>query len=158
MAIVKVQSNARCLVLFNERELAQYKIEARAVKYNRKVFVNFALPYMKWKGHDRRCAEDVIEALKLVGKWQAGLQEKQTGFNAHAHNPTIFRDNGLTDQKVRFPVFANHSEPHVQYIRDADGYGEWNVMGFYFNDDLPSVRAYVAALSALVDKVFEELR
>ena len=35
MAIIKVQTNARCLVLFSERELAQYKIEARAVKSNR---------------------------------------------------------------------------------------------------------------------------
>lgn len=157
MAIAKVQTNVRCLVLFNERELAGYRIEARAVRYNRRIFVNFSLPYMKWQSHERRCAVDVIEGLKLVGKWQAGLQEKQTGFNAHAHKPTIFRNNGLADQKVRFPVFANHSVPHVQFVRGEDGYAEWNVMGFYFNDDLPSVRAYVAAISALVDAVFEEL-
>ncbi len=148
MAITKVNTATRCVVAFQERELAGYRwLEAGVVKWQNKKCVNFALPFITWQGHDLRVARDLSDALKKVGNFQAKIKGTRANWNAHAHEPTILRED-----KIRVPVYANHSEPYVQAER-VDGYVKWSVQGHYFNDDLPSVVAYVAAVTKLVELV-----
>lgn len=158
MARIK-QSNEKkgIYVQFQERELRQYDgIRATVVFSRGKPFVNFNLPYITWQGHDKRVCSELIDALKMVGNFSAKVTGKNAGgWNGHAHPATIDRNNGLTDQKVRFPVFKYHSDPHVQFLTGQDPSGEtyieWNIDGHYFNDDIPAIRAYVAALTDLQD-------
>lgn len=148
MAIIKINNLKRIVVNFQEEELRPYiGIEARVTTWQKKNFVNFALPFITWQGHDLRVARDLIDALQKVGNFAAKVKGARAGWNAHAHEPTILRED-----KIRVPVYANHSEPYVQVER-VDGFVKWTVQGHYFNDDLPSVVAYVAALSKLVELV-----
>lgn len=148
MAIIKVNTATRCVVAFQERELSVYRwLEAGVVKWQKKSFVNFASPFITWQGHDLRCAVDLIDALKKIGNFAAKIKGTRAGWNAHAHEPTINRSD-----KIRVPVYANHSEPFVQVER-LDGVVKWTVQGHYFNDDLPSAVAYVAAITKLVELV-----
>lgn len=150
MAKVIASNDGRFQAVFSEREFSKYNpIRAQVVKYQKRVFVNWSLPLMTWDGHDVRCVEDILDMLKKIGNWQGRLQDKQPLFGGHAHKPTILRDNGLHDQKVRFPVFAKQSAPYVQWVRNDDEGSRWLVHGFSFNDDIPSIGAYFAAITKL---------
>jgi len=148
MAIVKIQNQKLIRAAFQEKELAPYKyLDATFVKWQKKTFCNMALPFITWQGHDLRVATELISALKMIGNYAAKMKDVgRPGWNGHAHPLTI-----NTDTKKRVPVYKNHSEPHVQVERLADGYVKWSVQGHYFNDDLPSMAAYVAALTKLIE-------
>ena len=150
--MAQIISNQKNLfrIQFSEMELAPYGvITVSTVKRGPRVFVNWALPLLTWDSHDARCADDILDALKKIGNWQGKLQDRQPKYGGHSHKPTILRDNGLKDQKIRFPVFAKQSEPYVQWVRDTEQGSRWLVHGFTFNDDLPSLGAYFAALTKL---------
>lgn len=150
MARIVANNKNRIGVRFSERTLADYGvISAYSVKYGKRLFVNWTLPLLMWNSHDGRCVEDVLDLLKKIGNWQGALQDRQPKYGGHAHKPTILRDNGLQDQKIRFPVFAKQSAPYVQWVRNEDEGSRWLVHGFAFNDDLPSLGAYFAALTKL---------
>lgn len=152
MAKVLVSNQYRLSVAFSEKTLAVYgPVQATVTKYAKRLFVNWALPLLTWDDHDVRCAEDAIDLIRKFGIWQGRLQDKQPRFNAHAPEPTILRDEGLNDQKIRYPVFMKQSAPYVQWTRDADG-ARWLVQGFSFNDDLPSVGAYFSAMTKLKEQ------
>lgn len=150
MAKIKVSTKKKIVVAFQERELRNYPlIQATIVAHQDAVFVDFALPYLTWQGHDRRVVEDIIDLLKKIGNYSARAKGNQSaGWKASTHKPTI-----STTNKIRIPVYARHSEPYVQAERGADGFVKWSVMGHAFNDDLPSVAAYVAALTRLMTEV-----
>lgn len=151
MAKIIASNKSRIVVAFSEPALRKYgKVTAYAFKYYNRIFVNWNLPLITWGRQDLRCAEDILDLIRKVANWQARLQDKNTRFNAHSHKPTIRRDNGLTDQKIRIPVFAKESAPFVQWVRDENG-SQWLVHGYTFNDDIPSAVAYYAALRTLVD-------
>lgn len=151
MAKIIVSNQMRFYAEFSEMEFREFGsvlgVVTRLPK-QKKVFVNFTLPLLTWSGHDVRCVEDVLDMLRKMGNWHGKLQDRQPKFGGHAHKPTILRDNGLSDQKVRFPVFAKQSAPYVQWERTDDG-SRWLVHGYAFNDDLPSIGAYFAALTRL---------
>lgn len=154
MAKIKINQNNRLVVEFSEREFSGQMIVATAVRHRKRIFVNWGLPLLTWDAHDIRCVEDILDAIRKVGNWQSKLQGQNVRWGAHAHKPTILRNNGLSDQKVRYPVFAKQSEPYVQWKRDDEG-SEWLVQGYFFNDDLPSAAAYYAALRNLKDRFVE---
>lgn len=138
-------------VVYQEVELSPYVgLVAYVYPWQKKKFVNFSLPFMTWQGHDRRVAEDLIDALKKVGRFQQKVTGRRAAWNAHAHEPTI-----STPNKVRVPVYGNHSEPFVQVERGADEFVKWTVKGHYFNDDLASVVAYVAAIQQLLNYAYD---
>lgn len=150
MARIILNNKGRISLRFSERALAGYgTITAYSIQYGKRLFVNWSLPLLVWSSHDVRCVEDVLDLLKKIGNWQGKLQDRQPKFGGHAHKPTILRDNGLADQKIRFPVFAKQSAPYVQWVRNEDEGSRWLVHGFTFNDDLPSLGAYFAALTKL---------
>lgn len=158
MAKVIISNAKRIMVAFSEMELKKYNfVEAYTISHYKRLFVNWSLPLMTWTSHDQRCVDDVLEALRLIGKWQGKLQDRQPRFNGHAHPPTILRDEGLRDQKIRFPVFAKQSAPYVQWERN-EMYTGWMIHGYSFNDDLPSLGAYFSALTALKEAYTKMLR
>jgi hypothetical protein len=153
MAKIIISNAKRFSAVFSERTLALYNpVSGYTVEYFKRLFVNWSLPLLTWNSHDVKCVEDILDMLRLVGQWQGKLQDAKPRFNAHAHPPTILRDNGLKDQKVRFPVFAKQSAPYVQWVRDEEQGSRWLVHGYAFNNDLPSLGAYFSALSKLKDE------
>jgi len=155
MAKIIVSNQVRFSAEFSELELREFGsvvgVVTRLPK-QKKIFVNWSLPLLTWSGHDIRCAEDVLDMLRKAANWQGKLQNAQPKLGGHAHKPTILRDNGLRDQKIRFPVFAKQSAPFVQWVRNEDDDSQWLVHGYTFNDDLPSVGAYFAALTKLKEE------
>ena len=149
MAKFVVNNSSRFSIFFSDLSLKEFgPVTGYTVKHAKRIFINWTLPLLTWSSHDVRCVEDVLDMLKKIGNWQGKIQDRQPKFGGHAHKPTILRDNGLDDQKIRFPVFAKQSAPYVQWVRDVDG-SRWLVQGFTFNDDLPSLGAYFAALTKL---------
>lgn len=158
MAKVLISNSRRFSAAFSEMKLKKFSpIEARTTEHLKRLFVNWTLPLMTWQSQDQRCIDDVLDMLRALGQWQGKLQDKKPRFNGHAHPPTILRDNGLTDQKIRFPVFAKQSAPYVQWERNEQ-YTGWMIHGFTFNDDLPSLGAYFSALTALKKEYTKMLR
>lgn len=158
MAKLMLSNTKRISVAFSEMELKKYgPVTAYSVKHLKRLFVNWTLPLMTWQSHDVRCVDDVLGMLRLIGNWQGKLQDRQPRFGGHAHRATILRDNGLTDQKIRFPVFAKQSAPFVQWERN-EVYTGWMIHGFTFNDDLSSIGAYFAALTKLKNEYVKMLR
>ena len=153
MAVIRRSTDGVFLATFEEDELQEFgAVSGYVVRRNRRIFVNWSLPLLTWSGHDIRCAEDVLDMLRKAANWQGKLQNAQPKLGGHAHKPTILRDNGLKDQKIRFPVFAKQSAPFVQWVRNEDDDSQWLVHGYTFNDDLPSVGAYFAALTKLKEE------
>ena len=153
MAVIRRSTDGVFLATFEEDELQEFgAVSGYVVRRNRRIFVNWSLPLLTWSGHDIRCAEDVLDMLRKAANWQGKLQNAQPKLGGHAHKPTILRDNGLRDQKIRFPVFAKQSAPFVQWVRNEDDDSQWLVHGYTFNDDLPSVGAYFAALTKLKEE------
>lgn len=152
----KTKNSKKIEIKFHAAELRRFTIVGMTYTIGKgkhaRLFVNVSLPWLTWTTHAQECAKEVLDALKMVAKWQGDLQKKQPTLNAHAHKPTIDRNNGLQDRKYRFPVFANTSEPYVQFTSDENG-ERWDVQGYYFSDSLPAIGAYYAALRALADKV-----
>ena len=152
----KVKNQKKLEIKFHTSELRRFTITGLVYTVgkgkNARRFVNVSLPWITWETHGQECARELADALRMAAKWQGDLQDKQPTLTAHAHPPTIDRDNGLLDQKVRFPVFATTSEPYVQYTRDENG-ERWDVQGYFFSDSLPGVCAYYAALRKLADEV-----
>ena len=153
MAVIRRSTDGVFLATFEEDELQEFgAVSGYVVRRNRRIFVNWSLPLLTWSGHDIRCAEDVLDMLRKAANWQGKLQNAQPKLGGHAHKPTILRDNGLKDQKIRFPVFAKQSAPFVQWVRNEDDDSQWLVHGYTFNDDLPSVGAYFAARTKLKEE------
>lgn len=152
MAVVKINNKSTFVVCFQQRELGDGFVEASAVRKNKLIFVNWTLPLLTWSGHDIKCVEDILDMIKRVANWQGKIQNVQPKLGAHAHKPTILRNNGLKDQKIRFPIFAKQSAPFVQWVRNEEEDSQWLVHGYTFNNDLPSAGAYFAALTKLKEE------
>lgn len=151
-----IKNGSRIVVKFHNLELRQYRIEGMTYEVGkgkgRRLFVNVSIPWLTWSTHEQQCAEEILEALRVVAKWQGDLQDKQPTLNAHAHKPTIYRNNSLVDQKIRYPIYANTSAPYVQFNRDDSGV-RWDVHGQYLSDSLPGVCATFIALRRLATEV-----
>jgi hypothetical protein len=148
MAKIKITTRNKIVAVFQSRELARYGPQTAYIeRYAGMVYVNYSLPFLTWHGNDVRVIEDLIEALKLIGNSASKVKgEGAGGWTGSAHPPTI--NHSL---KIRYPVYAKHSDPHVQIERVND-FVKWSVDGHFFKDDIPSMRAYVAALTQLRDK------
>jgi hypothetical protein len=146
MATIKVNSPRKLYVKFDEKELRPYGgITAIVTQFNGVKFIDAYMPNITYRGHEGRVFEDLIEALKAVGNFAAKLKGVKAGWIAKAHRATID-----TETKIRIPVYQNVSSPYVQFERLAvDGKPKTYIEGHYFNDDLPSIRAYVAAITKL---------
>lgn len=155
MAKIKISTQNKIVVVFQSRELARYSgLTGLVERHNGVTYVNTYLPFMTWQGHDTQVVEDVIEAVKLLGNYAMRMQGQDISWSSFAHPATIMRP-----EKIRFPVYALHSDPHVQAERipvvGKEGFVKWSVDGHFFNSDVPSMRAYVAALTKLRDAVKE---
>lgn len=153
---VVIKNGSRIVVKFNASELRQYSITGYTYEVGkgkgRRLFVNVSIPWLTWNTHEQECAAEILEALRMVAKWQGDLQDKQPTLNSHAHKPTIYRNNSLVDQKIRYPIYANTSYPYVQFER-FDGGVRWDVHGQFLSDSLPGVCATFIALQKLAAEV-----
>lgn len=150
MAKILVQSKSKIVVMLMEMELMRYGNLQMDIhgKLPQRVYCNAGLPFMTWQGHDGRVVNDIIDAIKKMGNYAAKIKGTKIGWGLTPWAATV-----RTERKIRFPVFAKHSEPYVQAERGDDGYVTWTMHGHYFNDDLPSMVAYVAALEKLKTEV-----
>jgi hypothetical protein len=146
MATIKVNTQKKLYVQFDERELRPYGgITAIVTEFNKVKFVDAYFPNITYRGHEGRVFEDILEAIKAVGNYSAKLKGVKPGWTAKAHKATID-----TEFKLRLPIYQNTSSPYVQFERSAiDGKPKVYIEGHYFNDDLPSWRAYFAAIAKL---------
>ncbi len=150
MAKTLVQSKAKMVICLTEYELLRYGYLQMDIhgKLPQRVFCNVALPYMTWQGHDTRVVNDIIDAIKKLGNYAAKMKGTKTGWGLTPWKATV-----KTETKIRFPVFQKHSSPYVQAERRDDGFVVWSAQGHYFNDDIPSMVAYAAALEKLRTEV-----
>lgn len=149
MAKLKVNTNRRAKVVFTERSLARFSIDAMASAFGSKIFVDFAMPYITFRHNDRKSAEDVIQGLKLIVRWADKLQKKDSRFFVSVEKPTLIVD------RFTVRVFPSFENPVVQAIKEESGYWRWNFEGHYFNNDIPSAVRYLCCIQKLVDSVYE---
>ena len=140
---------------FHALELRQYIVTGYSYEVGRgkskKLFCNVNIPWMTWKSHGKECAGEVLEALRVLAKWQGDLQDKQPRLNSHAHKPTIDQTDGLY-RKLRYPVFFDRDEPYVQFERGEDE-TRWDVGGMFVQDNLPTIGLLFSALQKLDSEI-----
>lgn len=146
MAIFKLQNRNTALVEFQEPGLDDYYIRANVVRYRQKTFVNFIMPTITFRHHDGRTLFDITDGIKKIVHYAAGQKdERNPRFNGRPEAP-VFND---AHTQVRMRIFPNWDKPYVDARVEEDGFVRWTILGFYFNDDVPSAVKYVGCLEAM---------
>jgi len=149
MAIFLIKNKDRAVIGFRDPDLDKYSILAYVVRYRAKTFVNFALPTITFRHHDTRIALDIADGLEKAVNYAAKqMNIGNPRFIAKTREPVWSADG----QRVVLPIFERKSSPYIEVRVDpSDGFVRWTVLGFSFNDDLPSAVRYAVALKRMPD-------